>query len=736
MIFKLLKSKPIFSVAQRIAPSHLDWCGESPFLSKFVDRYAADLPKPDGNRLVGGPCAFPDEAREVYVDLVAQNIDGLAFGFVEARICEERFRRAPREETTPERRTISRILRDYCAVVRAFSQRGPGDYRFSEAAMVQVFSDHGALLKSQGDLDFWRRVFKDSFANEVPTSVRRAGIRYLTDPECWEGNETKNVSSLQGAEKTARNWAHLLSFEVEDTFVAQCLAAKQKERAEYCEGVLKSLSPEFQALFSEVEFTVDVFDAAFEPEASRELRGTLILDYLRICDAAKDMSQREGRLRQIPGQFSLDVTWSFSRKHSRFQKENPTIKNEVAFTRAQAREVIDLLFKTRNWGARFVTKPFLNALTQPLSELDQDVLDRIKVSGLFRSKADVLLAPFDQVQVDQPTDEEVIARSSQDLAQLFVRSAMRDMQICPGWVLKEDVVVLSQPSGRRRPHQHTLHEMRGSFFETSARIGEAVILGKAMAAERATLREVETQCRKVLALMTPDRVERITVDERLQSRLGAEGYHAILRSLQSDSDASVWPSYLKEKDKQPKTSTFEEMMKAEEAFLVQFTSLLDHLDAIAPFCAEGLDLQPGVGAQKPTRKWLAYADSWLTEERLALLLAQLQDYELPGPEVCGYHFDYEMKTYRDSEQSVLRNWVWVLSLRPLEQVGTVLEQLIVRGSEKIPGIGPRSKRLAFAAIWALENHGDPKGRAHLQAARQHVTYKSFGARLDRAIGGN
>ncbi|MGR3637348.1 MAG: hypothetical protein ACU0BK_15690 [Shimia sp.] len=175
------------------------------------------------------------------------------------------------------------------------------------------------------------------------------------------------------------------------------------------------------------------------------------------------------------------------------------------------------------------------------------------------------------------------------------------------------------------------------------------------------------------------------------------------------------------------------MMKAEEAFLVQFTSLLDHLDAIAPFCAEGLDLQPGVGAQKPTRKWLAYADSWFTEERLALLLAQLQDYELPGPEVRGYHFDYEMKTYRDLEQSVLRYWVWVLSLRPLEQVGAVLEQLIVRGSEKIPGIGLRSKRLAFAAIWALENHGDSNARAHLQAARKHVTYKSIAAKLDRAI---
>lgn len=151
------------------------------------------------------------------------------------------------------------------------------------------------------------------------------------------------------------------------------------------------------------------------------------------------------------------------------------------------------------------------------------------------------------------------------------------------------------------------------------------------------------------------------------------------------------------------------------------------------FCAEGLDLQPGVGAQKPTRKWLAYADSWLTEERLALLLAQLQGYELPGPEVHGYHFDYEMKTYRDLEQSVLRYWVWVLSLRPLEQVGTVLEQLIVRGSEKIPGIGPRSKRLAFAAIWALENHGDSKGRAHLHAARKHVTYKSIASKLDRAM---
>lgn len=287
MIFKLLKSKPIFSVAQSIAPSHVDWCGESPFLNEFVRLYGADLPKRERNQLQAGPCIFPDEAREVYAALVSQNIDGLAFGFVEARISEERFRLVSREEMTPERRTIFRILRDFCAVVRAFSQRGPGDYRFSEAAMVQVFSDHGALLKSQGDLDFWRRVFKDSFAMEVPESVRRAGIRYLTDPECWESNETKNVSSLQGTEKVARNWAHPLSFEVEDTFVAQCLAAKQKERADYCEGVLKSLSPEFQALFSEAEFTVDVFDAAFAPEASPELRGKLILDYLRICEAAK-----------------------------------------------------------------------------------------------------------------------------------------------------------------------------------------------------------------------------------------------------------------------------------------------------------------------------------------------------------------------------------------------------------------------------------------------------------------
>ncbi|WP_412554252.1 hypothetical protein [Shimia sp. MIT1388] len=668
--------------------------------------------------------------------LVERQAGGLAIGFIEAKIALGRISTIKPFEQPRPMMQFGGFANQFVTLLKGHSQKGSGGYETSEKDMVQVFAEPASIVADGKDIYLWSRVFNDSFAAGVPKSVRGAGVRFLRDAKYWQEVDTLHKSELENIDKGAAQWARFLELAEDQTYVAQVIAAQRKERADYCEGVLKSLSPEFQALISEAKFTEDVFDAAFAPEASREFRGTLLLDYLRICDAAQGVAQGTSGHWHTPGQLSLDVSWSFSRKHSRFQKENPAIKNEVAFTRAQARDVIDLLFKTRNWGARFVTKPFLNALAQPLSELDQDVLDRIKASGLYRSIADVLLAPFDQVQVDQPTDAEIIARSSRDLAQLCVRSALRDMQICPGWVLKEDVVVLSQPSGRRRPHQHTLHEMRGSFFETSARIGEAVVLGKAMAAERATLREVETQCRKVLALMTPDRVERITVDERLQSRLGAEGYHAILRSLQGDSDVSVWPNYLKEKGKQPKASTFEEMVKAEEAFLVQFTSLLDHLDAIAPFCAEGLDLQPGVGAQKPTRKWLAYADPWLTEERLALLLAQLQDYELPAPEVYGYHFDYEMKTYRDLEQSVLRYWVWVLSLRPLEQVGTVLEQLIVRGSEKIPGIGPRSKRLAFAAIWALENHGDPKGRAHLQAARQHVTYKSFGARLDRAIGGN
>ncbi|MFY0660190.1 MAG: hypothetical protein JXR15_06835 [Shimia sp.] len=668
--------------------------------------------------------------------LVEQQVTGLAIGFIEAKIALARISTIKPFERPRPMLQFSGFANQFVTLLKGHSQKGSGGYETSEKDMVQVFAEPASIVADGKDIYLWSRVFNDSFAAGVPKSVRGAGVRFLRDAKYWQEVDMLRKSELENLDSSAAQWARFLGVAEDQTYVAQVIATKRKERADYCEGVLKSLSPEFQALFSEVEFTVDVFDAAFMSEASRELRGTLIVDFLRICDAAQGVAQGTAGDWHTPGQLSLDVNWTFSSMHRRFQKENPATANAVAFTRAQAREVIDLLFKTRNWGARFVTKPFLNALAQPLSELDQDVLDRIKASGLYRSIADVLLAPFDQVQVDQPTDEEIIARSSQDLAQLCVRSALRDIQICPGWVLKEDVVVLSQPSGRRRPHQHTLHEMRGRFFETSARIGEAVILGKATAAERATLREVETQCRKVLALMTPDRVERITVDERLKSRLGAEGYHAILRSLQSDSDATVWRSYLEDKDKQPETPTFEEMIKAEEAFLVQFTSLLDHLDAIAPFCAEGLDLQPGVGAQKPTRKWLAYADSWLTEERLALLLAQLQGYELPGPEVYGYYFDYEMKTYRDLEQSVLRYWVWVLSLRPLEQVGTVLEQLIVRGSEKIPGIGPRSKRLAFAAIWALENHGDSKGRAHLRAARQHVTYKSIGARLDRALGDN
>jgi hypothetical protein len=262
-----------------------------------------------------------------------------------------------------------------------------------EKDMVQVFAEHASIVADGKDIYLWNRVFNDSFAAGVPKSVQRAGARFLREAKYWHGIETLRTPELKNMGTGAAQWARFLEVAEDQTCVAQAIAAKHKERADYCEGVLKSLSPEFPALFAEATFTVDVFDAAFTPEATPALRGTLILDHLRICRAAAGVAQGTAKDWHVPGQLSLDVIGGFSVKHSKFQKTQDAANDAFPFTRAQSRELIDLMFETRSWGSKFVTKPFLMALTKPLSELDQDVFDRIKSSGLFRSVADVLLAP-------------------------------------------------------------------------------------------------------------------------------------------------------------------------------------------------------------------------------------------------------------------------------------------------------------------------------------------------------
>ncbi|MGR3637350.1 MAG: hypothetical protein ACU0BK_15700 [Shimia sp.] len=327
--------------------------------------------------------------------LVERQVAGLTIGFIEAKIALGRISIIKPFEQPRPMMQFSGFANQFVTLLKGHSQKGSGGYETSEKDMVQVFAEHASIVADGKDIYLWSRVFNDSFAAGVPKSVQRAGARFLRDAKSWQGVETPRKSELENMDTGAAQWARFLEVAEDQTYVAQVISTKRKERADYCDGVFASLSPEFQALFSEAKFTEDVFDAAFAPEASPELRGTLILDYLRICDAALGVAQGTAGHWHRPGQLSLDVNWSFSRKHSRFQKENPATANAVEFTRTQARDVIDLLFKTRNWRARFVTKPFLNALTQTLSELDQDVLDRIKVSGLYRSIADVLLAPFD-----------------------------------------------------------------------------------------------------------------------------------------------------------------------------------------------------------------------------------------------------------------------------------------------------------------------------------------------------
>lgn len=395
MMFKLLKSKPSFSRAKFSPLTCSEWQGASLMFTELARTYGRESAAWGNDRTHWNGQVVNKGLLGAFEMLVERQVAGLTIGFIEAKIALGRISIIKPFEQPRPMMQFSGFANQFVTLLKGHSQKGSGGYETSEKDMVQVFAEHASIVADGKDIYLWSRVFNDSFAAGVPKSVQRAGARFLRDAKSWQGVETPRKSELENMDTGAAQWARFLEVAEDQTYVAQVISTKRKERADYCDGVFASLSPEFQALFSEAKFTEDVFDAAFAPEASPELRGTLILDYLRICDAALGVAQGTAGHWHRPGQLSLDVNWSFSRKHSRFQKENPATANAVEFTRTQARDVIDLLFKTRNWRARFVTKPFLNALTQTLSELDQDVLDRIKVSGLYRSIADVLLAPFD-----------------------------------------------------------------------------------------------------------------------------------------------------------------------------------------------------------------------------------------------------------------------------------------------------------------------------------------------------
>lgn len=83
---------------------------------------------------------------------------------------------------------------------------------------------------------------------------------------------------------------------------------------------------------------------------------------------------------------------------------------------------------------------------------------------------------------------------------------------------------------------------------------------------------------------------------------------------------------------------------------------------------------------------------------------------------------------------VLRGLVWCLALLPpTPETARVLGHLVETSLKKVPGVGPRSRKTASAAVYTLSQLGGPDVLAQLARLRSRVLFKPVLKDLDRAL---
>lgn len=83
---------------------------------------------------------------------------------------------------------------------------------------------------------------------------------------------------------------------------------------------------------------------------------------------------------------------------------------------------------------------------------------------------------------------------------------------------------------------------------------------------------------------------------------------------------------------------------------------------------------------------------------------------------------------------VLRGLVWCLALLPpTPETARVLGHLVETSLKKVPGVGPRSRKTASAALYTLSQLGGPDVLAQLSRLRSRVLFKPVLKDLDRAL---
>lgn len=153
-------------------------------------------------------------------------------------------------------------------------------------------------------------------------------------------------------------------------------------------------------------------------------------------------------------------------------------------------------------------------------------------------------------------------------------------------------------------------------------------------------------------------------------------------------------------------------------------------------------------ASKPSKQWRKQAASLIDaigenepQSRLHRWLSAVgKGYSVTFIAPAGYEAYAKNGEMHDSNATVLRGLVWLLTQAPNRDSPRVIADLLLVALKRIPGIGPRSVKLANACTWALNQLATAEDQAIQQAVlsqlarlRTRVTYKPAARGVEQAL---
>lgn len=147
------------------------------------------------------------------------------------------------------------------------------------------------------------------------------------------------------------------------------------------------------------------------------------------------------------------------------------------------------------------------------------------------------------------------------------------------------------------------------------------------------------------------------------------------------------------------------------------------------------------GGSTPGQKWLKAANAaaepiGAVEIRAALLRwLPLVDQPRPEPVTPPRGPTFHALVLHDRNVDILRGLVWLSAADDTREMARALGGLVIACYRKIPGIGPRSPRLANAGIWALGQVPGPHGLAQLARLKTRVRMPNAQRQIATAMDG-